>query len=340
MIEADVSVIIPVGPGAPHWKRCVRSLQRLEPAGGQIVVVLDGPSASAGEQTALARELGADVLALERRMGPAAARNRGAELATGELLFFLDSDVEVPPDLIATLVERFAAQPRDVAAVIGSYDDAPGDPGFLSQYRNLLHHWVHQTSRAEASTFWSGCGAVRRNAFDQVQGFDESYADPSIEDIELGGRLRRAGHAIRLEPTLQVSHLKRWTLGNLVYTDLFRRAIPWTEQMLRGEGLLNDLNVKHRDRLSVVAAGLLPLTLVCTLLVPDQRWPLFAFAVVCLLMMVGLNRGFFRFLLGSRGLGFALRAVPLYWLYLVICGLGFVIGSWRLLTRPARSRTS
>ena len=51
-----------------------------------------------------------------------------------------------------------------IAAVFGSYDDEPGAPNLVSQYRNLLHHFVHQTGRTEASTFWTGCGAVRRDA--------------------------------------------------------------------------------------------------------------------------------------------------------------------------------
>ena len=43
----------------------------------------------------------------------------------------------------------------------GSYDDTPTDRGFVSRYKNLLHHYVHQTARREASTFWTGLGAVR-----------------------------------------------------------------------------------------------------------------------------------------------------------------------------------
>ena len=243
-------MIVPLGGAAPAWDHCARSLSRLDPPPGELVVVLDGPN---DRLAAKAGEIGARVVSLERRGGPARARNRGARATGKEILLFLDSDVEAPADLASRVAALFSAE-AGPTAVMGSYDDDPGHPGFLSQYRNLLHHFVHQTGREEASTFWAGCGAVRRRAFLAVGGFDERYAEPSIEDIELGGRLVRAGHAIRLVKQIQVKHLKRWRLGDMLATDLWRRAVPWTRLMLRHGRMVNDLNVGNRNRLSVAAA--------------------------------------------------------------------------------------
>ena len=221
---------------------------------------------------------------LDERGGPGRARNRGAEKASGDILLFVDSDVETPPDLIAKVVEVFTDRP-DLAAAIGSYDDAPGDPGFLSQYRNLLHHFVHQNGRESASTFWAGCGAIRRPVFFDANGFDESYTEPSIEDIELGARLVRAGHPIRLVKDFQVKHLKTWRLGNMLSTDLWRRAVPWTELMLGEAGILNDLNVKTRDRFSVALAFVL-----LAALAGAWWWtPLLGVAALAIVLIVALN---------------------------------------------------
>ena len=284
-------------------------------------MVLDGENDGLVEA---AREIDARVLALSRSGGPARARNRGARAAEGEVLLFVDSDVEVPPGLVAEVAEIFASE-GEPSAVIGSYDDAPGDPGFLSQYRNLMHHYVHQTGLTEASTFWAGCGAIRRRVFLEVGGFDESYARPSIEDIELGSRLLRAGHAIRLVKGLQVKHLKRWRLVDMLGTDLWRRAVPWTELMLTEGRLVNDLNVKTRDRMSVFLA-FMPLVALST----AWKWPfLGAVAAAAMVLMVVLNRGIFRFFARRRGPLFALGSIPLYWVYLVICGLGFGVGLLR-----------
>lgn len=317
---SDVAIIVPVGGAAPAWSRCARSLAGLDPAPGEIVAVIDGRNDDLASRAA---EIGARVVVLEERGGPARARNRGAEAASREILFFVDADVEAPRDLVARLAELFTD--RELTAVFGSYDDAPDDPGFVSQYRNLLHHFVHQNGCEEASTFWAGCGAIRRRAFREVGGFDERYAEPSIEDIELGSRLLRAGHSIRLVKDLQVKHLKRWRPAEMLATDLWRRAVPWTELMLRDGRMVNDLNVKTRDRISVLLAFLPLVTLAAA-----WRWPpLVAIAAAAMVLLLALNADLFRFFLRRRGALFALGAIPLYWVYLLICGLGFALGRLR-----------
>jgi glycosyltransferase involved in cell wall biosynthesis len=329
---SDVAVIVPVGGAAPAWNRCLQSLADFDPAPGEIVVVIDGRN---DDQAAALAEIGAKVVVLEERGGPARARNNGVENTEREILLFIDSDIEVPTDLVARVAEIFTAD-RELTAIIGSYDDAPGDPAFLSQYRNLLHHFVHQEGRETASTFWAGCGAIRRLAFREAGGFDESYPVPSIEDIELGSRLVRSGHTIRLVKELQVKHLKQWRLADMLATDLLRRAAPWTELMLREREMVNDLNVKTRDRVSVFLA-FTPLVVVPTAAI----WPpLLGIAAATLILLGVLNHGLLRFLLRRRGLLFTLGAMPLYWAYLIICGLGFALGLFRhLIARKNRRET-
>jgi GT2 family glycosyltransferase len=326
---SDLAVIVPVGGAAPAWRRCAQSLAHLDPTPGEIIVVIDGPN---DDLAATAAGIGAKVIVLDAQGGPSRARNRGVQAATRDILLFVDSDVEVPRDLSARVADLLAAHPQ-LTAVIGSYDDNPGDRSFLSQYRNLLHHFVHQNGREEASTFWAGCGAVRRQAFREVGGFDERYARSSIEDIELGSRLLRSGFRIRLVKELQVKHLKKWGLGDMLATDLLRRAIPWTELMLREGKMVNDLNVKNRDRISVLMA-FVPLVIVPV----AWQWPfLLAVGAMALLLAVALNAGLFRFFRSRRGILFALSAAPFYWVYLLICGLGFGLGLIRhLLTRQRR----
>jgi glycosyltransferase involved in cell wall biosynthesis len=321
----DISIVVPVGGAAVGWPRAAASLARMDPPPGEIIVVLDGSNDAHAEAAAAA---GATVLSLTTRGGPARARNRGAEIARGDILLFLDADVEVPGDLAGAVAELFSAAP-ELTAVMGSYDAAPAAPGLVSQYRNLLHHYVHQTGRPQASTFWAGCGAIRRRAFLEAGGFDERFDEPSIEDVELGARLSADGHAIRLDRALQVKHLKQWRLFDLVHNDLWRRAVPWSELMLRDGRIVNDLNVKTRDRASVLLGFTIPLALLASWRSPRYL----AAAAAAAAGVVGLNAGFFRFLAGQRGVLFAARSVPLYWLYLMVCGTGFGIGLARHWTR-------
>ena len=323
-----LSVIIPVHHGGAAFGECLRGLAAARPAPEEIVVVADGRT-DGSWQTAEA--YGARVVVNEEARGPAHARNRGAEVATGDVFFFVDADVVVHPDTVGRVKAAFAQDPS-LDVLIGSYDDAPGHPSFLSQYRNLLHHYTHQTSGEEAFTFWGACGAIRRAAFRAVGGFDERYRQPSIEDIEMGYRLREAGFKMALRPEIQVKHLKRWTARSMLKTDVFQRALPWTSLILERGRLDSGLNLSPTNRLSVLAAGALLFGLPAAFAAPSLRF-LPAAAAASLAV---LNAPFYRFLWEKRGSRFALQAIPWHALYYAYSGGAFALGTLRHLGRRPR----
>ena len=323
-----VSIVIPVADGGDHLRRCLASVNRADPPADDVIVVADGCPDSAE----ISRAAGARVVALEVRGGPARARNAGAEAASGDILLFVDADVEIASDAVERVRKTFDAEP-ELDAIFGSYDDAPAEPNFLSQYKNLLHHYVHQRGREEASTFWAGCGAVRRDVFAGLGGFDERYDRPNIEDIELGYRLRAAGHRIALRKDLRAKHLKRWTAASLLRSDIFDRALPWTELAWQ-RGLVDDLNLGLGER----ASGILAIVLV-TALTAAMRWPaMLAVALAAAVALAVLNRDLYRFFWTRRGALFTLGAVAWHWLYFAYSSIAFAAGSLRFFVAPI-SRT-
>lgn len=251
--QAPISVVIPALDAERYLETCLSDLERSLVRPLEVIVVDDGSTDRTAE---IARAHGAKVLSTGGPLGPAAARNMGAREARGEILFFIDADVCVHPGTIRRVAESFASDPG-LDALIGSYDDTPGSPDFLSQYKNLMHCYTHQVGKRQASTFWSGCGAVKRAVFLEHSGFATAYGRPAIEDIELGYRMRREGRKIVLDRDLLVKHLKRWTFWNLVKTDVMDRGVPWTELILRDGNMPNDLNVQLSQRVSVALALLL-----------------------------------------------------------------------------------
>lgn len=315
-----VSVIIPVYNGGETLARCLQALNESRYETWECIVVDDG---SNDGSVAIAHRFGARVLTnFPPRSGPARARNLGVQVARGEMLFFIDADVLVQPGTMGHAVATMLANP-ELAACFGSYDDQPAEQNFFSQYRNLLHHYVHQISQQEASTFWSGCGMMRRPIFQEMGGFDTTvFSRPSIEDVELGYRLRAAGHEIRLEKLLLVQHLKRWTARNMVVTDVRDRALPWTRLIVAAGTLPDDLNLQTGQRVSTAVSFLGLGALVASLF-----WPVALLGVlVAVWLLVWLNRDFYSFLRDRRGLWFALQAMPWHWLYFVYSGLSFAVG--------------
>jgi GT2 family glycosyltransferase len=316
-----VSVVVPVHNGGATLEQCLDGIFSSSYANYECIVVDDGSTDNAMER---AGSFPARIMRLAGRKGASYARNRGAEAAMGEILLFVDADVIIGCDSLETVAKCFETQ-EGISAVFGSYDDEPGAENFLSQYRNLLHHFVHQTSSEEACTFWSGCGAVKKEAFVEVGMFDEERR--MMEDIALGYELKARGHRIRLEKGLLAKHLKRYTLRSLVKSDVFDRAVPWTVLMWSTKQSTSDLNLRWNHKLSALigvlllaAIGMAPVSTAIMTLVP-----------VLLGIYLFLNRDLYGFYLQRRGVRFTLKVVPVHFVYYACSLLGLLIGTTQYL---------
>lgn len=322
-----ISVIVPVHNGSKHLNDCLDALMRSSYSNHEIIVVDD---CSTDDSVEISERKGAKVYKLSPQCGPAAARNFGARMAKGEIIVFVDSDVIVQYDTIGRATDDFRKNP-DVVAVFGSYDDTPTAEDFLSQFKNLLHHFIHQNSEQNAKTFWAGFGAIYRDVFLQLDGFDEKrYKKPSIEDIELGLRIYNAGFQIRLDKALQVKHAKKWSWSGLLQTDILNRAWPWSNLIIEKGALSSDLNLKFKYRLSSFLAGIIALLIILTILGAsgiigiglDRYFIAIAVALIC--AMIILNLDLYHFFFHRRGLKFAFLSIPLHFFYYLYSGITYV----------------
>nr|MEA2798283.1 hypothetical protein [Phenylobacterium sp.] len=240
---------MPVRDGAHFIAAAIEGLRRSTFQAYELIVVDDASSDGSGD---IAAAMGAVVIHPGRWGGAPMARMAGVERARGEILAFIDADVVVHPDALSKIVEWLAADSQ-TSAVIGAYDDAPSAPSVLSRFRNLLHTYFHRRANPDARTFWTGLGAVRRPAFEALGGF----AGGLMDDVEFGVRLHEAGYRIALDTSIQGTHLKDWTLGLMVRTDIFLRGAPWIRLALERGFFRNDLNTSAAQRASVAAAGAL-----------------------------------------------------------------------------------
>jgi len=304
----SLSVVVPATDAPATLDECIRAIEAAVDSPGELIVV-DTP----------------------RGVGPAAARNAGARRSSGDVIVFVDSDVAVHPDAFARIQAAFAIDPT-LTALFGSYDDDPRAGGVVSDFRNLLHHYVHQTAAGPATTFWAGLGAIRRDAFVASGGFDErSFPQPSIEDIDLGMRIVDRGGRIVLDPLLQGKHLKRWTLTGMIDTDFAARGVPWVTLLLRRGSGSTALNLGWRHRTTAVAS----LALVSAL--ARKRLPLSAGLLV---LIITLNQSFYRLLLRQRGAGAAAAGLPLHIVHHLVGVAALPAGARRHLLARRSPRSS
>jgi cellulose synthase/poly-beta-1,6-N-acetylglucosamine synthase-like glycosyltransferase len=316
----EVSIIVPVYNGHAVLPRTLDALLQSDlPRNRWELIVVDDASS---DDTAEIAARYADVIVRlpGKPHGPAYARNRGCEAARGEILVFIDADVCIHPPSLRQFVTLFEAHP-DVGAIFGSYDDRPAASGIISQYRNLLHHFVHHSHPGDAETFWAGCGAVRRRLFEEYGMFDEwHYYRPQVEDIELGHRIRAHGHRILLRPEILCTHLKRWTLRNVITTDLHDRGVPWMRLLVqKGDRSSTEvLNVRMIEKINTVLVWIGLVGLVAAAITRSWVWALGGVAIF--LWVVLSNLAMFRFF-WRRGWRLALAALPLHLLYYFLNGI-------------------
>lgn len=296
----DMAVIVPAHQAAADIGPCLDAILAAGFAREDITVVDDGSRDATGD---VARGRGVRVVRNDTPLRPARARNVGVAATRSETIVFVDADVLIAPGARARIAGFLMAHP-DHVAIFGSYDAAPPkEQRDVSRYRNLLHHYVHQQSDPEAGTFWTGFGAVRRDAFEAAGGLDPAWED--IEDVELGLRLKAAGGRIRLDRDLLCKHLKNWTLPGMMRTDRRGRAVPWTRLLAAGRTGVGDLNLSAGRRVSALLVAAFPFALLL--------WPLWSGAAwLAALLVAGflaLNASFLMFLARTDGPVLTLKAV-------------------------------
>lgn len=324
-----LSVIVPVRDCAAHLEQTLPALAASTlPRERWELIVVDDASADTATATVARRYADAVLRLRGRARGPAYARNQGVMRARGEVLVFVDADVRVHADTLERFAAAFAGAP-DVAAVFGAYDTEPPVPGFVSQYRNLAHHYVHATNAGVAETFWTGCGAIRRSVFLRAGGFNAArYPRPQVEDIELGYRVNDLGYRIELRPEIRATHLKRWTLSGMLLADIRDRGVPWTKLLLerRNGARRGVLNVSRTEKLVTLLAAL------ALVLGGASLWTtsaaLASAALLCAVVGLGLNLPILCWFARQRGLRFALGVIPLralgYWVNALAAATGWM----------------
>jgi GT2 family glycosyltransferase len=321
----DISVIIPVYNGESTLSTCLDAVFRSVDIDMEVIVVDDG---STDRSRDIAAEYPVELISLPESVGGGPARNPGAAVARAPILLHTDADVELLPNTLRQILDAFSGNPC-FDALFGSYTMQCPLDNFFSRYKNLHHHFIHQISQRKAETFWSGCGAIRKIAFEAVGGYGSMEF---LYDIDLGYRLNRTGYRIELIPNIQVKHHKYYSFYGLIKSDLLGRAVPWTQIMWRHGIFRNDMNTRKTDTASV---GMLFLGILMLLLpVPVLT------KCICFLGVLGiislLNLDWWRICLRYGGKQFATKAMAMEWLYFLICGVGaiwgtikHVIGKWK-----------
>ncbi len=306
-----VRVVVPVNcESRVTVTRCVSALLRSSSAARMEIVVADDTEHD--EWQAFARQIGVKWVRTGAHGSAGLARNSGARHFDGEILVFVDADVEVESEAIELLTQPILSGTAE--ATVGTYTDRVGGMSFASTYKHIYLATVYGRRKGcLKNEFWTGLGAVRRDVFHRLGGFARGFAGASGEDTELGFRMTAAGMRTLAVNAARATHLKAFTLRGLLIND-FRKGSMSAGLLLGKRVPLTDFrHCSRRDIVAVAAGALLTawLFLCATILLPAglSAAGLALIGVLYLGLREDLVRAFYR-----HSALFLTGAIPLMWI--------------------------
>ncbi len=216
MTEPPVlSVVVPSHNSTGTLRNALAAIRDSDLGSDQYEPIVVDDASSDASATVAARYADKVIRLTGCRAGPAYSRNRGVELARGEIVAFVNADVRVAPGTLGAML-LFLAEHDNVDAVSAIRGDTPASTNFVSQYWNLLVHFGERLYSGDSADLASGCGAVRRLAFTGVGMFDEwQFPVGNLEGVELAQRLQTSDREVFANSSIQVVSLAKWTVGSM-----------------------------------------------------------------------------------------------------------------------------
>jgi len=329
--DPQFSVIVPTLNVARTLGRCLTSLIEAKEASLEIILVDD---ASSDETIALAQSFPVRLIRAENNLGPAGARNLGAQQARGEILVFVDADITVEADVFARLKAFFRQHPH-AAAVSGVYSTNCPAQGFFARYKNyyLVHSYSWMSGRIGALN--TSLAAVKKAVFLQIGGFDPQWREG--EDTILGSELTLTGHAVYLDPDLQMRHLKEYTFVELIKDD-FVKAYYMAKYLLgktsRLPTLLFNRQGHHHSATQMIKVPAAYLLLISAFFLLLRPYGLTITAFVPALFFFSmLNASLWIFIRRNESRVFAISAIMLHFIEMLVAGGAIIVAFLALVFR-------
>lgn len=294
-----ISIVIPTYNAERFMTPLLDSVFRNKIDDMEVVIVDDR---STDGTVRIAKNYPVRVIELQKNGGPARARNIGVQAAQGDIIFFLDSDVIVLDGAVREVKEYFEENPSE-KCVIGVCATEPLNSGFVPSYMAMFEY-VHliDTPGNKVSVFAPRCGAIKRDFFLGIGGYNESYKGADVEDFELARRINRTD-SIVLNPKIMVRH--QFANFRQAVRNYFKRAVMWVHLFFRDRKLDNAGPTSPSNGIAAICAFF---SFISAFFIPFSRTAGYIFALLLIIFLLSSLK-WWNFMRREAGAGFAVKAL-------------------------------
>lgn len=329
-----ISIIIPVYNGEENLEKCLRHILQSTYKDYEIIVVDDCSDDGSGE---IAKRYTENVITLNKRAGPATARNVGSQKTKGEVLLFIDADIFIMSDTIHHIA-NFLNENKHIDGVTGLYAEKSPSLNFCSRYKHLYLRYKFINMPKFVSVPNTALLAVRKDSFKKVKGFNTYMF--TCEDFEFGQRFSKAGYKIYNDKSLEVIHNRYFSFRTLVYNDftkvinLTHLFLNWKNDIYRYPGEKGILSISIKQQLSVTLTMLL---LINSGLLFFHFSPVFmAIELILLLLTIMANIDFWRFQWKGKSILFKIQSFLFTYFEHLLSAIAVIAAIFRRISKKSK----
>ncbi len=299
-----ISIVIPTYNASGYMPNLLDSIFRQKIEDLEVIIVDDRSTDNTVET---ARRYPVRVIELDVNAGPAKARNIGVKAAKGDIIFFLDADVIVMDGTVKAVKDYFMDNP-DSKCVIGICTIEPLNKGFVPRYMAMFEY-IHLigTKENKVSVFAPRCGAIQKDFFLDIGGYNESYRGADVEDFELARRVNRTDSII-LNRNMLVKH--QFADFRQAGRNYFKRTVMWVHLFFKEKKLDNAGPTAPSNGIAAICAFM---SFISLLLIPFIPFAGYAFILLIVIFLFSSIR-WWNFMKKKAGFLFAVKALFLNYL--------------------------